>query len=75
MGDRPVVPGSAAGRAGSVPERRAVLLDITCDSDGAIATILMVMVLPRQCQCRSTIQESADARFLYGRRISGDPWQ
>ncbi|XNM59825.1 hypothetical protein ACLK1S_18110 [Escherichia coli] len=31
-----VVPGSAAEGPDQVPERRAVLLDITCDSDGAI---------------------------------------
>ncbi len=73
VGDRPVVPGSAAGRVDQVPERRAVLLDITCDSDGLSTTILMVTVLPRQCLCRSTSGESADARFLYGWRISGDP--
>ncbi len=75
MGDRPVVPGSAAGRVGSSAGRRAVLLDITCDSDGAIDHYTMVMVLPRQCQCRSTIQRIRDARFLHGRRISGDPRQ
>ncbi len=72
MGDRPVVPGSAAGGLDQVPERRAVLLDITCDSAVLSTTILMVMVLPRQCQCRVRSRESADARFLYGRRISGD---
>ncbi|XNM45439.1 hypothetical protein ACLK15_17050 [Escherichia coli] len=38
-------------------------------------TILMVTVLPRQCQCRSTIQRIRRCWFLYGRRISADPRQ
>ncbi|STM16966.1 arginine decarboxylase [Escherichia coli] len=58
-----------------VPERRAVLLDITLTQTVLSTTILMVTVLPRQCLCRSTSGESADARFLYGWRISGDPRQ
>ena len=36
MGDRPVVPVLPLEGLDQVPERRAVLLDITCDSDGAI---------------------------------------
>ncbi len=70
VGDRPVVPGSALEGLDQVPERRAVLLDITCALTVLLITILMVMVLPRQCQAGVRSRESADARFLYGRRIS-----
>ncbi len=69
MGDRPVVPGSPLEGLDQVPERRAVLLDITWILTVLLITTSMVMVLPRQCHAGVRSRESADARFLYGWRI------
>ncbi len=68
MGDRPVVPGLPLEGLDQVPERRAVLLDITVTLTVLSTTILMVTVLPRQSYAGVRSRESADARFLYGRR-------
>ncbi len=54
-----------------VPERRAVLLDITCDSDGAIDHYIDGDGITTMPMPEYDPVESADARFLYGRRISG----
>jgi arginine decarboxylase-like protein len=57
------------------PERRAVLLDITCDSDGAIDHYVDGDGIADDANAGIRPGEPADAGLLYGRRVSGDPRQ
>ncbi|VTN11664.1 Biosynthetic arginine decarboxylase [Raoultella terrigena] len=73
-GYRSAVPGDAAEGLNMVPERRAVLLDITCDSDGAIdhyvdgdgiaTTMPMPEYDPDNRRCWASLWSVPTRRFL-----------